>query len=58
VERVSCIVKDNGLNCIINNAGVINTEHTCIENVNADSLLQTFKINTVAPAMMVKVCWV
>lgn len=54
-DKVKQIVKDNGLNLLINNAGVVCYEHTQLENVTSESLLSTFHINTVGPAMLTKV---
>ncbi|XP_066922686.1 C-signal-like [Clytia hemisphaerica] len=53
-EQVSHFVEDGGLHCLINNAGVVNYEHAKMENLTSESLLNTYHINAVGPAMMVK----
>ncbi|XP_050429600.1 C-factor [Adelges cooleyi] len=50
-SQVSTIVKDKGLNVLINNAG-ISSKFTRIGLVKSDDLLNHFKINTIGPIML------
>lgn len=53
--KVKDIVQGFGLNCLINNAAVINWELKNIESLTAESLMSMYNINTVGPAMIIKV---
>jgi len=50
-SQVSNIVKDKGLNILINNAG-ISSKFTRIGLVKSEDLLNHFKINTIGPIML------
>uniref|UniRef100_A0A2H8TZX2 C-factor n=1 Tax=Melanaphis sacchari TaxID=742174 RepID=A0A2H8TZX2_9HEMI len=50
-SQVSNIVKDKGLNVLINNAG-ISSKFTRIGLVKSEDLLNHFKINTIGPIML------
>lgn len=52
VEEVSQLVQDEGLNCLINNAG-INVEAN-LHSVTAEKMIENFHTNTVAPLMITK----
>lgn len=52
--QVSSIVKDNGLNILINNAG-ISSKFTRIGLVKSEDLLNQFKVNTIGPIMLTQV---
>lgn len=54
VKKVSNIVGKNGLNCLINNAGVANKGESQIHTITAKGLRDLYEVNAVAPAMMVK----
>ena len=54
-EKIKSVVNEKGLHLLVNNAGVVNYEHSKLENVTAESLMSTFNVNTVGPAMMTKV---
>lgn len=53
-SQVSNVVKDKGLNVLINNAG-ISTKFTRIGLVKSEDLLNHFKINTIGPIMLTQV---
>ena len=55
VRNISAIVGRNGLNCVINNAGVIDKFQN-IDMVSAETLMQLFETNVVGPTMLVKTC--
>lgn len=52
--KVQNIVKDDGLNVLINNAGV-STKFARIQLVKEDQLVEAFKVNAVAPILLTKV---
>jgi NAD(P)-dependent dehydrogenase (short-subunit alcohol dehydrogenase family) len=52
VKQVSEIVQESGLNLLVNNAGM--SLHKKFDELDADSLLSTFNVNTVAPCMVSK----
>ena len=54
-EKVKHVVKGKGLHLLVNSAGIVNYEHSQLENVTAESLMSTFNVNTVGPAMLTKV---
>lgn len=56
-SEVSNIVKDRGLNVLINNAG-ISSKFTRIGLVKSDDLLNQFKINTIGPIMLTQVKYI
>ena len=45
---------DAGLNVLINNAGVLQREQK-IEDVTPENMMESYRINTIAPAMIIKV---
>lgn len=53
-SQVLHVVKDKGLNVLINNAG-ISTKFTRIGLVKSEDLLNNFKINTIGPIMLTQV---
>ncbi|XP_055551744.1 C-factor isoform X1 [Wyeomyia smithii] len=53
VAQVESIVQDNGLNVLLNNAG-ISPKSTRLGFVKSDDLVDTFVTNTVAPIMLTK----
>lgn len=56
VEEVGQLVQDEGLNCLINNAGinVVADLHT----VTAEKMMENFQTNAVAPLMITKVLFI
>lgn len=52
-EEVSSIVGENGLNLLINNAG-ISPRSTRINFVTAAAMAETFAVNTTSPLMLTK----
>lgn len=52
-EDVECIVGDEGLNVLFNNAGY-SPKSTRIQFVKADQLAETFAVNTIGPIMLTK----
>lgn len=52
-SEVEQIVQEEGLNCLINNAGINVVAN--LETVTADKMLENFHTNTVAPLMITKV---
>lgn len=54
VKIVSDKVGDNGLNVLINNAGIISSRGK-IDDVIEEELIEVYKVNTVAPIMLTKV---
>ena len=51
---VASTVGQHGLNCLINNAGVLD-EYTTIEGITQDSLNFLLQTNAVGPAVLTKV---
>ncbi|CAK1552648.1 unnamed protein product [Leptosia nina] len=51
--KIAEVVKDNGLNVLINNAGVT-TRFTKLNLVKADQLLENLTVNTIAPILLTK----
>lgn len=54
VNQVESIVKDKGLNVLINNAGV-SSKFTRVSLVKVQQMSENFTVNTVAPLMLTKV---
>lgn len=52
VEEVSQLVQDEGLNCLINNAGISVLAN--FYTVTAENMIENFRTNTVAPLMITK----
>ncbi|KAJ8043692.1 hypothetical protein HOLleu_10897 [Holothuria leucospilota] len=52
VKEVSSVVKENGLNVLINNAGIIALEP--LEKVNREMLHEYFNVNTAGPLIIVQ----
>jgi NAD(P)-dependent dehydrogenase (short-subunit alcohol dehydrogenase family) len=52
-EEVSSIVGEQGLNLLINNAGV-SPRSTRIKFVTAEAMAETFAVNTTSPLMLTK----
>jgi len=52
--KIAEVVGDEGLNCIINNAGVIHRGN--LESTSSDDFKRLYAVNTVGPAMVVKAC--
>lgn len=52
VEEVQCILGDDGLNCLINNAGI--NVVADFHSVTADQMMENFHTNAVAPLMITK----
>ncbi|XP_012277880.1 uncharacterized protein LOC105698305 [Orussus abietinus] len=55
IQIISEKVGENGLNVLINNAGIAN-KFARLNLVKEEQLLDTFKVNTVAPIMLSKAC--
>lgn len=53
VEEVQSIVRNNGLNCLINNAAI--GLLTDINTVTPEAMMETFQVNSVAPLFVTKV---
>lgn len=53
-QEVDQLVQDDGLNCLINNAGI--NVVADFETVTAEKMLENFHTNSVAPLMITKVC--
>lgn len=56
-EEISNYTKENGLNLLINNAGVT-SKFTTLNYVKSQQLIDNFMINTVAPILLTKVSYV
>lgn len=54
VEEVSKLVQEEGLNCLINNAGI--SVVADFHSVTAEMMIENFHTNTVAPLMITKAC--
>lgn len=54
VKEVSDVVQENGLNVLVNNAGA-NPRSGTLNMVTSDAIIESFKINTLAPIMLTKV---
>lgn len=52
-SEVEQLVQEEGLNCLINNAGINVVAN--LETVTADKMVENFHTNTVAPLMITKV---
>lgn len=52
-EEVSQLVKEDGLNCLINNAGI--NVIADFHSVTAEKMIENFHTNAVAPLMITKV---
>ncbi|CAG2168022.1 unnamed protein product, partial [Oppiella nova] len=52
VKQVEAIVGDQGLDTLINNAGIAIT--TLLDSVTAEDMLKNFEVNSVAPLMLTK----
>jgi len=52
-SEVEQLVQEEGLNCLINNAGINVVAN--LETVTADKMLENFHTNSVAPLMITKV---
>ena len=55
VVKIKEIVGEEGLNCVINNAGILHFINS-IENLTVESLQTTYEVNAIGPAMVVKAC--
>ena len=55
-EEVSRLVQDQGLNCLINNAGI--NVVADFHSVTADKMIENFHTNAVAPLMITKVMFI
>ena len=49
------IVGDEGLNCVINNAGISHKEN--LESTSSEIMKRLYANNTIAPAMIIKVVY-
>uniref|UniRef100_A0A3Q4GMK9 Si:dkey-12e7.4 n=1 Tax=Neolamprologus brichardi TaxID=32507 RepID=A0A3Q4GMK9_NEOBR len=56
VEEVSKLVQEEGLNCLINNAGI--KVEADFHSVTAEMMIENFHTNTVAPLMITKVFFI
>lgn len=54
VNNITEVVGDQGLNCLINNAGVLKRDD--LDSVSAELLTATYAVNTIGPAMVTKAC--
>lgn len=54
VDQVSNIVKDDGLNVLLNNAGIA-IRSTRLDYVKSEDLTNMYETNSVAPVMLTKV---
>lgn len=54
VKQIDEIVKDDGLNVLLNNAGV-SVKSTRLSFTKETDLMNTFETNSVAPVMLTKV---
>jgi len=54
VNNISEIVGDSGLNCVINNAGMLGWDD--LQSVTPDLLKDTYAVNTIGTAMVIKAC--
>lgn len=54
MNQIDAIVKDEGLNVILNNAG-ISPKSTRLPFTKETDLMKTFETNSVAPVMLTKV---
>ena len=52
VKQVEAIVGDQGLDTVINNAGIIIVKS--LDSVTAEDMLKNFEVNSVAPLMLIK----
>ena len=52
-EKVEAIVKDDGLNLLINNAAF--TPKSALEQVTPEEMARVYSVNTIAPVMMTQV---
>lgn len=52
-SEVEELVQEDGLNCLINNAGINVVAN--LDTVTADKMLENFHTNSVAPLMLTKV---
>lgn len=55
IDVVSKTVSTDGLNCLINNAGIMD-KFKPIENVSADDLRDLYETNTIGPFLLTKAC--
>jgi short-subunit dehydrogenase involved in D-alanine esterification of teichoic acids len=56
-KQVEAVVKDEGLTCLFNNAGISpRASFHGIPRLKVSELMETFEVNCVAPLMLTKVC--
>ena len=53
-KAVAELVQEEGLNLLINNAGIF-TENQTLCDLEKKSFMEFFEVNTVAPVMLIKV---
>jgi NAD(P)-dependent dehydrogenase (short-subunit alcohol dehydrogenase family) len=52
---VKAQVKDDGLNLLINNAGIILKDNRNLETVTPEAMRECYDVNTIAPLMITRV---
>jgi NAD(P)-dependent dehydrogenase (short-subunit alcohol dehydrogenase family) len=54
IEKLSEQLQHEAIDILINNAGIIDSEHTHLDHIESEAFLDTFKTNSLAPLLLAK----